>query len=371
MEPLSHRVGDAAAEARRILGLPPPTTAGQEPQALDRLVATLVERLAEAGDDQAWTAQRAHEQQLAGIRRRCAGSASALDRVRVAVARLRQLTSAGELLANAAGELCSASDLDRVVVSTIRDGMMVAETVHFRDDPAGAREALEALRANPVRLEHPIIESELLRRHRATIVADAQRDPRVDGVTKAIMGWESYVAAPIAVRSSIIGVIHADLGSGRPAQAEHREVLWEFACGVAQACERANLRRTLRQEREQMRALLEWLNARSSELSDAPIELVPPPRAPQPPPQLLPEAALAAGDPDRAGLADVLTRREVEILRLLADGRTNRAIADELVISPGTVKFHVNGILRKLRVANRAEAVSRYFALLGVRPRPG
>jgi DNA-binding NarL/FixJ family response regulator len=65
----------------------------------------------------------------------------------------------------------------------------------------------------------------------------------------------------------------------------------------------------------------------------------------------------------------VLTRRELEVLRLLGDGYTNRSIAEELFISTGTVKFHVNRILTKLRVANRAEAVSRYYALLGTRPR--
>jgi LuxR family transcriptional regulator, regulator of acetate metabolism len=37
------------------------------------------------------------------------------------------------------------------------------------------------------------------------------------------------------------------------------------------------------------------------------------------------------------------------------------------VISNGTVKFHVNSILRKLRAANRAEAVSRYLRLTGMR----
>ena len=62
----------------------------------------------------------------------------------------------------------------------------------------------------------------------------------------------------------------------------------------------------------------------------------------------------------------LLTWRELDVLRLVADGETNRAIADALVISDGTVKFHVNSILRKLHVANRAEAVSRYLRLLGM-----
>ena len=63
----------------------------------------------------------------------------------------------------------------------------------------------------------------------------------------------------------------------------------------------------------------------------------------------------------------LLTRRELDVLRLLAEGATNRTIADALVISETTVKFHVNSILRKLHVANRAEAVSRYLRLMGMR----
>jgi DNA-binding NarL/FixJ family response regulator len=58
---------------------------------------------------------------------------------------------------------------------------------------------------------------------------------------------------------------------------------------------------------------------------------------------------------------DVLTRREVEVLELMARARTNAVIATQLVISEGTVKQHVKHILRKLRAENRAEAVSRLY----------
>ncbi|MBV9003186.1 MAG: helix-turn-helix transcriptional regulator [Solirubrobacterales bacterium] len=51
----------------------------------------------------------------------------------------------------------------------------------------------------------------------------------------------------------------------------------------------------------------------------------------------------------------------------MAEGATNRAIADALVISSGTVKFHAGSILRKLHAANRAEAVTRYLRLMGMR----
>lgn len=57
-------------------------------------------------------------------------------------------------------------------------------------------------------------------------------------------------------------------------------------------------------------------------------------------------------------LPEPLTARELEVLQLLAAGQTNRQIADRLVVTERTVKFHVSSILAKLRAANRTEAVA-------------
>jgi DNA-binding NarL/FixJ family response regulator len=59
--------------------------------------------------------------------------------------------------------------------------------------------------------------------------------------------------------------------------------------------------------------------------------------------------------PNTSPLA-VLSAREVEVLRLVARGLSNAAIADQLAISPRTVKAHVSNLLGKLDLPNRASA---------------
>ena len=55
---------------------------------------------------------------------------------------------------------------------------------------------------------------------------------------------------------------------------------------------------------------------------------------------------------------DGLTQREVEVLQLIAAGKTDREIADELFISARTVGYHVSNILNKTTSANRTEAAT-------------
>jgi len=61
---------------------------------------------------------------------------------------------------------------------------------------------------------------------------------------------------------------------------------------------------------------------------------------------------------------ELLTRREAEVLELLADGLTNREIAERLFISQKTVGTHLGHIVDKLRVHNRVEAAGRARGIL-------
>ena len=80
-------------------------------------------------------------------------------------------------------------------------------------------------------------------------------------------------------------------------------------------------------------------------------------------PTLAPEAAQALIQKTRKPKNQVedLTPRETEVLQLMAEGMTNPEIADQLVISNSTVKFHVSSILGKLNVDSRTEAVVYAF----------
>ena len=65
-----------------------------------------------------------------------------------------------------------------------------------------------------------------------------------------------------------------------------------------------------------------------------------------------------------AGIDPPLTRREVEILTWLSQGKTNVEIGEALSISPRTVKKHLEHIYNKLQVHRRAAAVGRFHSLV-------
>jgi LuxR family maltose regulon positive regulatory protein len=74
------------------------------------------------------------------------------------------------------------------------------------------------------------------------------------------------------------------------------------------------------------------------------------------------EIASPAGDPSTSSgqaLVEPLSERELEVLRLVADGLTNREIADVLILALGTVKAHVHNIYGKLGVQSRTQAIAR------------
>jgi DNA-binding NarL/FixJ family response regulator len=80
-----------------------------------------------------------------------------------------------------------------------------------------------------------------------------------------------------------------------------------------------------------------------------------------PPP---PQTGAAAGNGEDSDLLQRLTPRQCDVLRLLAQGKSNKQIAEALGLAPGTIKIHISRILRAFEVQNRTQAVIAATALL-------
>lgn len=277
------------------------------------------------------------------------------------LARLAELGPPTEILERAPAEAAVALGLDRVLLSRIEDGLLVAESLHCGAD-GGA--LMEALSHEPVKLDYPLVEGEVLRRRRPQVVA-ADDDQPGRSAWAQTMGWREYVVAPVVLDGRVIGFLHGDRMDGAGLGEEDAAALGTFALCFALVFERAILRRRLRIQRQEMRQVASWADARTSELSDRAITL-----ALDHDDEEAAEGVRSAAASD-AALRDLLTRRELEVLKLMVKGETNAGIARDLVVSEGTVKFHVKNILRKLHAANRAEATSRYLRMTLSRPPRG
>jgi LuxR family transcriptional regulator, regulator of acetate metabolism len=282
-----------------------------------------------------------------------------LEAVQGAAERLAEAGPVSEIVDRAPAEACRALGLDRCVLSRIDDGQLVAEAIHCAEAAGDAARTLTALQEASVRLGYPLLEAEMLRRRKAIVIEEP------DGPEEAgrhafsdVMAWGEHVATPIVLEGRVIGFLHGDrVASGTRLGESERDGLWRFALAFADIFERAVLRRRLRIQRQELRQVASWADARTSELSDGAIDLAVERDAPGGD-----EAPRGGGGGD-AALRDLLTRRELDVLEHMVRGETNADIARALVVSEGTVKFHVKNILRKLHASNRAEATSRYLRL--------
>jgi DNA-binding CsgD family transcriptional regulator len=322
-----------------------PQHADADPAASDDLRARVAEALAGGADDLLALVDAA----LQRLR--------ALESVREAIGRLADAGPVSEIVERAPAEAAGALALDRVLLSRLEDGWLVAEALHWGGDARSAAETLARLQDGPVQLGYPLIEGELLRRRRAAIVSEQDGDPATRHAHWDVMRWSEYLAAPVIMDGRVVGFLHGDRRpDGPPLTVVHCEALGRFAEGFANVYERAVLRRRLRIERQELRRVASWADARTAELSDGAIDLAH-------------DRQLAEGEDDgrppaaRSALRDLLTPREIDVLEHLVKGETNADIARTLVVSEGTVKFHVKNILRKMNAANRAEATSRYLRL--------
>lgn len=270
--------------------------------------------------------------------------------------RLVDLGPPSEIVAKAPSLAANALAFERVVLSSVRSGVLTAEAVH---DPSGKPgRVLSALGESQVRLEYPLIEGEIMRQRRPRVVRVGAEDAERLCAFARVLGWTEYAAAPVLLDAQVVGFFHGERhASGRAIGQEDADALASFALCFGLVYERAVLRHRLRIQHQEMRRMASWADARTSELGERAITLGGDTEGPA---MRVSRRAVESGEP---GLRDLLTRRELEVLKLMVRGETNAGIARDLVVSEGTVKYHVKNVLRKLHAANRAEATSRYLRL--------
>lgn len=282
----------------------------------------------------------------------------AMAGIQKSLARLRGITSTDEMLRRAPGELCRGLGFDRAIISRVEDSMWIPVQIYVEGDEEWADRILAAA-SEPQVLDHMVIESEMARRRAPILVRDVQESDHVHQPIAAASDSRSYVAAPIMPEGNVIGFLHADYYLSRRHPDEYdRDVLFAFAEAFGYVFLRAVLAQRLKAQGDQVRAMAASLEAVIDEIRESEVRMT---GESHPAPASGPR--LAPPGPGDHRLHSLLTARELEVLALLAAGETNAAIGTRLVISEGTVKSHVKHILRKLRAANRAEAVSKYMRL--------
>ncbi len=272
--------------------------------------------------------------------------ADGLEHVREAVRRLGELGSPGGILDRAAQELGVGSEFDLVLISELAGAELTPRVVRERGADRAANERLLAeLRAVRVALEYPLVEHDVARHRDAQLVDVGSAGPRAPAALSAVLGWRSYVVAAIVVESETVGLLHAARSLGdRELDAVDLELVGQFAEGLGEVFDRAVLRETLERHRSELQSAVNWLSNRLGRLSTSG--------------RLAGTAAIGSGI--GAETIDALTPRELEVLGLMARGRTNAAIGSALLVREGTVKYHVKNVLRKLGARSRADAVARY-----------
>ena len=270
-----------------------------------------------------------------------------LERAGEAVRRIGEVGSPAGMIARSAEQLGSGSDFDLVLVSRVEPGLLRPLALWASREQPGNETEQAVLAGPPLALGYPLIEHEVAQRHEAVIVAAADSGPRALPLLTQTLACPAYVVAAIGLEGKAVGLLHAGRAGRPPLDGLDRDVAASYAEGFGQAFERAVLREKLQRQRRQLQSAAQWINGRTLELSA----------------EETPRSADDGGRLRAADLAEILTPRELEVLRLITRGLSNRAIATTLMLREGTVKYHVKNILRKLQARSRAEAVSRYMQL--------
>ena len=294
---------------------------------------------------------------------------SRLDALEAGLAPLRFVHDPDELLSKACEAVVRSCGFDRAMLSRVEDSTWRPWKSYAVADREFERQFRTWITQTPeIPLDHLLLESEMIRRHGPALVTNLEDESHLYEPLVEVSGLKSYVAAPLMPTGRVIGFLHADYESAMVTELD-RDILWAFAEAFGHIFERAVLVTRLRDQREQVRDAMRTVEQVLEELANAEIELGV--RAAEEGGSGAPTRLPRGPSPAPGSRIDsLLTPRELEVLTLMATGATNSRIAEQLVITDGTVKSHVKRILRKLRSANRSEAIARYLRLTMGSPPP-
>lgn len=279
----------------------------------------------------------------------------AMRTVRYALGQFRGIGQIDQLR-NKCPKVLASLGFDRAMLSKVDNSVWTPVSAYVDKDPEWGQAIVNSGQEHPQHLVSSLPEFELVRRRNGILVTDAQQNPHVNKAVIEPSLSRSYVAAALMPEGNVIGLLHGDMYFHRGDVGEFdRDLLNLFAEGFGYVLERAILLERASAMQEEVAKLAGSITTAVDGFTDpAPI-----PNCSSPPPAR--RTASAPWMANAALEAYGLTRREIEVLRLMAAGETNSRISDHLIISAGTVKSHVKHILRKLGATNRAEAISLWF----------
>jgi DNA-binding CsgD family transcriptional regulator len=333
-------------EARDVLAVP-------ESSADERFDLEAVTSAARAAGDERAIALGLRAQDLLHVlhTHHCAHRDALLSQVQEGLRRLAPVTSSSELLDRVCAEVKRSCGFERVLLSRVDEGAWKPWMLDF-DDGEIEHEMIDAMRDAAFAFTASPIEQRVLAGRRPEIVGRVRTEHEyapILGVSRSA----SYVVVPVAPAGRVVGLLHGDHGpDGRRVDLVDRDVLWVFAEGFGRIYERTELQERLRAQRQRVADALGLLESTIDDVLAARMHIGPTPPAPE----------FAAAPVANPAIDTLLTDRERDVLHQMVRGRNNAAIAEQLVISEGTVKSHVKHILRKVGAVNRTEAISLYLA---------
>jgi DNA-binding CsgD family transcriptional regulator len=274
-----------------------------------------------------------------------------LQRVGSLRRKLQAAATVGALFASAAELLCRDLGFERGLIVSAGTGQLRADTTDPLRSAASDR-LRRVLLAAPFALRPDSSEAELIRLMRAPRASLISRP----SVLADALGLHHYALAPIVGGSRTLAILVVDRKDPALDPLDQATVC-AFAEVIAASLEHVVLRARQRELATDMQNLTMSTQALMREMLDAPLSL------PSSDGQRETFSLTGPVSSESIGLRQHLSEREARIAALLVQGRSNREIAAELILSPETVKANVARILRKLGVSNRVAAATMILQL--------